>query len=260
MKLSRLIYTLIVYFFLYFPIAVLVIFSFNSASYSLVWHGFSLKWYSALLQDKFLLTVAWHSLMIGVIAAISAAILGTLAAFTLFRYQFFGKKFMHGLIFTLILIPDIVLAVAFIIFYKVVSIPLGFFTLIMAHITFCMPFVSVIVYSRLASSDRMIFEAAKDLGASDLTVFLKITIPLMLPAIIAGMLLSFTLSIDDVIISYFVTGPSFQILPLTIYSMVRVGVTPEINALCSLILLVTFTAAGISQLLIRNQTIKKFKR
>jgi spermidine/putrescine transport system permease protein len=198
--------------------------------------------------------------MVAIIASFSAALLGTLAAFNLFRYRFFGRNFMHALIFSMILVPDIVLAVAFIIFYKLVSIPLGFFTLVMAHITFCMPFVSVIVYGRLSGSDMMIFEAAKDLGAGDMTVFLKITIPLMLPAIIAGMLLSFTLSIDDVIISYFVTGPTFQILPLTIYSMVRVGVTPEINALCTVTLLTTFTAAGIAQLLIRKQNNKRARK
>jgi spermidine/putrescine transport system permease protein len=133
------------------------------------------------------------------------------------------------------------------------KISLGFFTLLFAHITFCIPFVAVTVYSRITGLDKNIFEAARDLGAKDFTIFLRIIIPLLWPAIIAGWLLSFTLSLDDVIISYFVTGPDFQILPLQIFSMVRLGVTPEVNALCSVMFTVTLFIVIISQLMLRKK-------
>jgi spermidine/putrescine transport system permease protein len=139
------------------------------------------------------------------------------------------------------------------ILYNTIKLPLGFLSLLFAHVTFCIPFVTVTVFSRLSSIDKNIFEAAKDLGANDLTVFLRIIVPLLLPAILAGWLLSFALSVDDVIISYFVTGPSFQILPLAIYSMVRMGVNPEINALSAIIFIVTFSMVILAQWLLSRK-------
>jgi len=157
----------------------------------------------------------------------------------LFRYRFFGKKILHALIFILILSPEIVMAISLLLMYSFLKVPLGFWTLLLAHTTLCIPFVAVTVYSRVTTLDTDIFEAAMDLGATDFTIFRKIIIPLLLPAIVSGWLLSFTLSLDDVIISYFVSGPTFDILPLKIYSMVRLGVKPEVNALCTLLLAFT---------------------
>ncbi len=239
-------YAILIYLFLYFPIAIVIIFSFNNAKHSLLWHGFTLKWYHDLFQNTMLLQVAWHSLLLGVIAATLATMLGTLIAIVLFRYNFSGKKLIHGIIGILIVMPEIVIAVSLLLLYGLIKIPLGFWTLLFAHIALGVPFVTVTVSSRIATLNQYIFEAARDLGASDFVIVSKIIIPLLLPAIMAGWLLSFTLSLDNIIISYFVSGPSFDILPLKIYSMVRLGVKPEVNALCTLMLIFTISAVMVS--------------
>ncbi|MBU0744687.1 MAG: spermidine/putrescine ABC transporter permease PotC [Gammaproteobacteria bacterium] len=241
-KFIRNFYTSCVYIFLYLPIAVVIIFSFNNAKHSLVWQGFTLKWYAVLFHDTALLQVAWNSLALAILAASIATAIGTLISVSLFRYRFFGKKILHALIFILILTPEIVMAISLLLLYSFLKIPLGFWTLLLAHTALCIPFVAVTIYSRITTLDTAIFEAALDLGANDLTIFHKIILPLLFPAIVSGWLLSFILSLDDVIISYFVSGPTFNILPLKIYSMVRLGVKPEVNALCTLMLLFTLFA------------------
>lgn len=246
-------YAFLVYLFLYFPIGIVVLFSFNNAVHSQLWHGFTWHWYKTLFHDSEIFTVALHSLTIGVLAASTATFLGTIAAVNLFRYRFHGKNFIHGLLFILIISPDIVMGIALLILYNFLSIPLGFWSLLLAHITFCLPFVAVTVYSRISTLNKNIIEAARDLGANDFAIFRKILIPLLAPAIIAGWLLSFTLSLDDVIISYFVSGASYEILPLKIYSLIKVGVKPEINALCSIMLCITLAVVIISQLALRKK-------
>lgn len=253
-RVSKLLYPAFVYFFLYFPIAIVVVYSFNASRYSLLWHGFTTQWYVQLFHDSGLQIVALHSLTVGILAATFASILGTLAAVSLYRYRFFGKQILHGLVFVLIVSPDIVMAISLLLLYTVIKLPLGFTTLLLSHITFCMPFVTVVVHSRIVSMDKYVFEAAKDLGASDFMIFRRIIVPLLWPAILAGWLLSFTLSLDDVIISYFVTGPTFGILPLTIFSQVRVGVKPEINALCTVLLFLTLIIVLLSQLALRKKS------
>jgi len=252
-RLSKIAYTLCVYLFLYTPIAIVIFFSFNDASHSLVWRGFTLHWYAELIHDSALLIVAGNSLLLGILAATFATALGSLTAISLFRYNFSGKKLLHGLIFILILSPEIVIGISLLILYSTIKIPLGFWSLLLAHTALCVPFVAVTVYSRATTLDNTIFEAAADLGATDFTIFHKIVIPLLAPAIIAGWLLSFTLSLDDVIISYFVTGPNFNILPLKIYSMVRLGVKPEVNALCTVLLLITLTMVLTAQTALRKK-------
>lgn len=252
-KIAKYFYLLFVYIFLYAPIFVVVIYSFNNASHSLVWHGFTLAWYKFLLQDSSLLVVAWHSLIIGILAATIATFMATLAATSLYRYKFFGKRFLHSLLFILIVSPDIVMAISLLMLYSLFKMPLGFWTLLLAHITLCMPFITIIIYSRMLSMNKAIFEAAKDLGANDSMIFRRIIIPSLWPGILSGWLIGFTLSLDDVIISYFVTGPSFQILPLKIYSLVRMGVKPEINALCTLLLIFTLFIVLGSQLILRKK-------
>ncbi len=239
--------------FFYLPIFVLITYSFNQAQYSLLWHGFSWHWYQNLWADRDLWVAAGHSLLLGVTAATIAMTIGGLAAITLHRYLFSGKQLLHALVFVLILSPDIVMGIALLILFSLINIPLGFWSLLLAHITFCIPFVVVTVYSRIVSFDPDIFEAATDLGATDMIIFTRIILPLLWPALFAGWLLSFTLSLDDVIISYFVSGPGFDILPLRIYSMVRAGVKPEINALCSVMFAVTVALVVLSQLLIRKK-------
>ncbi len=253
MKIAKNLYLSLVYAFLYIPILVVVIYSFNNATHSLIWHGFTLDWYRYLIQDRGLLIVAWHSLIIGVGAATIGSIIATIAASSLYRYKFFGKKLLHGLLFILIVMPDIVMATSLLMLYSLFNIPLGFWTLLLAHITLCVPFITIIIYSRMTSLNKFIFEAAKDLGASDATIFKRILLPLLWPGILSGWLIGFTLSLDDVIISYFVTGPGFQILPLKIYSMVRMGVKPEINALCTILLILTLLIVMSSQFILRKK-------
>jgi spermidine/putrescine transport system permease protein len=246
-------YLTAIYLFFYIPIAVLVVYSFNNAQYSLVWHGFSLRWYHELFADASLWIAVWHSLFLGFAAATIAMCVGGLTAISLYRYQFFGRRLLYGLIFILILSPDIVMGISLLILFSLLKITLGFWSLLLAHITFCIPFVVVTVYSRIVSFDEYIFEAAKDLGAKDSVILRRIILPLLWPALFAGWLLSFTLSIDDVIISYFVAGPDFEILPLKIYSMVRLGVKPEINALCTVTFGLTLLLVTLSQLALRKK-------
>jgi len=247
-RISQSAYLFAVYLFLYAPILVLIAYSFNDSSYSLVWHQFTFKWYRSLLENTDLQIVALHSLLVGVLAATGATILGTLTAICLYRYKFFGKKILHALIFILIVSPDIVIGISLLILFSTLKITLGFWTLLLSHMTFCIPFVAVTVYSRLAGEDKNIFEAAKDLGATETVILRRVLLPLLSPAILAGWLLSFTLSMDDVMISFFVTGPEFDILPLKIFSLVRVGVKPEVNALCSVMFGLTLAVVLLYQL------------
>lgn len=246
-------YQSLVYAFLYLPIIIIMVFSFNNSARSMLWQGFTWHWYQQLLVDSELLRATTYSLIIGFLAATSAAILGTLTAVCLQRYRFAGRKLLKSLVFVLIIVPDIILAVAFLMLYNSVSLPLGFWSLFLAHTAFCLPFVAVMVFSRLASIDESLFEAAKDLGARDSTILRKILIPLLAPAIVAGWLISFTLSLDDVMISFFVSGPTFQILPLKIFSMARMGVSPELNALCSIMFVITLVLIILAQRFIRHR-------
>ncbi len=247
-------YLTLIYLFFYIPILVLIVYSVNDSQYSLLWHGFSWEWYGALFSDTDLWIATWHSFYLGIAAATIATLIGMLAAVSLYRYRFFGRHFLNALVFILILSPDIVSGASLLILFTFFRVPLGFFSLLLAHISLCIPFVIVTVYSRLVSFDKNIFEAAKDLGATDWVIFLRIIFPLLLPALFAGWLLSFTLSLDDVIISYFVAGPEFPILPLTIYSMVRSGINPEINALCTVLFAVTLIFVVSAQLALRKKS------
>lgn len=245
-------YLFLVYAFFYIPILILLIFSFNQAEYSLLWHGFTLNWYKELFSDSDLWVATYHSLLLSVLSASCATLLGLIAATCIHRYEFFGKKLLHGLTFILILSPEIVMGAAFLILFTGVGISLGFFSLLLSHIAFCLPFVIVTLLSRMSHFDEHLFEAAKDLGASDLMIMRRIIFPLLAPALLSGWLLSFSLSLDDVIISYFVAGPEFDILPLRIYAMVRSGVKPEINALCTVLFSLTLLIAILSQRLLKK--------
>ncbi len=243
----------LIYLFFYLPIAILIVFSFNDSKYRLTWQGFSWRWYEALFSNEELLQVALNSVTLAFISATLATLMGTLAAVVLYRYRFFGKRLLHGLLYIVIMSPDIVMGISLLILFVSLNMPLGFWTLLLAHVTFCLPFVVVTVYGRLSGFDESMVEAARDLGAGEWLTFRKILLPLLMPAVIAGWLLSFTLSMDDVIISFFVTGPEFEILPLKIYSMVRVGVKPEVNALCTLMFGLTLILILIAHLLLKEK-------
>ncbi len=253
LKLLRLSYLTGVLLLLYLPIAVLVINSFNASKYGIHWAGFTWKWYVKLFANESLMQAAGHSLLIAITSASIATIIGTLAAVALHRYQFKGKAILSSMVFISMLTPEIVLAIALLIIFILVGIELGFWSLLLGHITFCLPFVIVAVYSRLKGFDMKMLEAARDLGATEGKVFVKIILPLALPAVAAGWLLSFTLSLDDVIVSAFVTGPGYEILPLKVYSMVRVGVSPEVNSISTVLLVISLVLVIISQLLLREK-------
>jgi spermidine/putrescine transport system permease protein len=243
----------LVYAFLYLPIVVLIVNSFNANKFGMKWGGFTTKWYETLVNNDSLIQAAWHSLNVAVFSATAATIIGSLTAVALFRYSFKGKSAVNGMLFVVMMSPDIVMAISLLALFLVLGAQLGFFTLLIAHITFCLPFVVVTVYSRLNGFDVKMLEAAKDLGASEWVILKKIILPLAKPAVAAGWLLSFTLSLDDVIISSFVTGPTYEILPLKIYSMVKVGISPEVNALATVMLIVSLVLVVISQLLAREK-------
>ncbi len=241
---------------LYLPIMVVIWLSFNQTRYSLVWQGFTWKWYTTLAQDHDLIHVAINSLIVGISAASIATMIAAITSISLFRYRFTGKAAISNLIFVMIIAPDIVIAISLLLLFRFLDIPLGFWTLLLAHITFCIPFAVVTINSRLNGLNRCMIEAAQDLGAKEHTIFFRILLPLIAPGLIAGWLLSFTLSLDDVIISYFVTGPSFDILPLKIFAMVKLGVSPEVNALSTILFALTLIVVVISQLIMRKNRAK----
>ena len=239
--------------YLYVPIIILVINSFNDSKYGYEWKGFTFKWYGKLFEDDALTQAFFNSLLIASLAATAATVIGTLMALAIYRYKFPLKGTASGLLFVVMMSPDIVLAITFLVIFIALGIQLGFWSLLVAHITFCLPFVVITVYAQLKGFDKYLLEAAQDLGASESRIFRSIILPLIFPAIIAGWLLSFTLSLDDVIISSFVTGPGFEILPIRVFSLVKVGVSPEVNVLATLLLTISLGLVIISGLLLRQR-------
>ncbi|HBV91949.1 spermidine/putrescine ABC transporter permease PotC [Pantoea sp. B550] len=243
----------IIYAWFYIPIVILIVNSFNASRFGINWQGFTTRWYSLLLNNDSLIQAAQHSLIMGVLSASCATLIGALTAVALFRYRFRGKPFVSGMLFVVMMSPDIVMAISLLVLFMLLGISLGFWSLLFSHITFCLPFVVITVYSRLKGFDVRMLEAAKDLGASETIILRKIILPLAMPAVAAGWLLSFTLSMDDVVVSSFVTGPTFEILPLKIYSMVKVGVSPEVNALATILMLLSLLLVAASQWLLRDR-------
>ncbi|OBU10396.1 spermidine/putrescine ABC transporter permease PotC [Morganella psychrotolerans] len=247
----------IIYAYLYIPIIILIVNSFNSSRFGFSWQGFTTDWYSMLMNNDSLLQAAGHSLTMAVLSATFATVIGSLTAVALYRYRFKGKPFVGGMLFVVMMSPDIVMAISLLVLFMILGVSLGFWSLLFSHITFCLPFVVVTVYSRLKDFDVKMLEAARDLGAGEFTILRKIILPLALPAVIAGWLLSFTLSMDDVVVSSFVTGPSYEILPLKIYSMVKVGVSPEVNALATILMALSLFMVILSQLVLRDRSHKQ---
>jgi putrescine transport system permease protein len=229
--------------FLYLPITILVIYSFNASRLVTVWGGWSLAWYRELLNDAVLLQAAWISLRVAAFSATAATILGTLAAVALVRLgPFRGRLLFSGMVYAPLVMPEVITGLSLLLLFVALNVDRGFWTIIIAHTTLTMCFVTVIVQSRLIGFDRSLEEAAMDLGCPPLKTFLTITLPLIAPAIAAGWMLAFTLSLDDLVIASFTTGPGATTLPIRIYSEVRLGVKPEINAVCTIMIAVV--AAG----------------
>jgi spermidine/putrescine transport system permease protein len=238
----------LVYLFLYAPIAVVVLFSFNTSRRNILFEGFTTEWYGAMVKNTTLLAAFRNTMIVSGTSTAVATVIGTLAAVGMFRYKFRGKSLIDALLYIPVVIPEIVLGIALLSVFSLARVPLGLGSMILAHTTFCIPFVVFTVRARLSGFDRSVEEAAMDLGANRMKVFFGITVPIIRPGIISGAILAFTLSIDDIIISYFTTGPSGTTFPLKIMEQVRSGVKPDVYALSSLIILVTFLVVLASQI------------
>ncbi len=232
---------------MYLPILLVAVYSFNDGRLSSVWEGFSLRWYGVLLRDAAIFEALGNSLILAVLSCLSAAVIGTLGAVGMHRLHSRTKGAVEYLSTLPIMIPEIILGMVFMAFFSLLGLPFGMTTLVIGHTAFCIPYVFMLVKARLAGMDPSLAEAARDLGAGEARVFFDITLPLITPAILSGMLLSFAMSMDDVIISIFVTGVKVNTLPIKIYSQIKFGVTPEINALCTLMLLATVLLVLLSQ-------------
>ena len=238
-------FIILVFLFLYVPIFMVVIFSFNTSKMNIVWEGFTLQWYGTFFQNRPLMEALGLSLFIAVVSTVVSTVIGTLGAIGLNRFEFRGKNLVDQLLYIPVVIPEVVLGVALLCIFSALNMELGITTIILSHITFCIPFVVMNVRARVAGFDKSLEEAAQDLGANAIITFFRITLPLIMPGVMSGALLSFSLSLDDVIISFFVTGPGSTTLPLKILSMVKTGVTPEVNALSTIIMFVIMIGISV---------------
>lgn len=252
-KTLRTFYIIAVFVFLYAPLFVTIVFSFNNSPSSEAWHGFTMKWYEQLFANKSLIRAALRSLLLATMVATTSTVIGTIMAIALHRYRFIGQKVVYGSLSVIMMSPEIIQGISLVVTFVVLGIPLGFTTLLLSHTVFCFPFVTMTVLARLKGVSKELAEVAADLGANDFQIVRRILIPLILPAVFAGWLMSFTLSIDDVIISFFVSGEKYQILPLKIYSMVSTGIQPDVNALCAAMFVLTFLVVMQSYRMVRQR-------
>lgn len=254
MKGWRLLLYLGVFAYLYLPILILIGNAFNANRYGLRWDGLTLQWFVAMSNNPGLMEATRHSLVIALCAATAATAIGALAAIAFNRYRFPGRRLLQGTLMTLMMAPDIILAIALLVLFVAIGIALGFWSLLIAHITFCLPFAVVTISARLEDFDPHLLDAARDLGASESRLLWRVVLPLLRPALLSAWLLSFTLSLDDVIVSSFVTGPSYDVLPLKVFSMVKVGVKPEVNALATIMVALSLALVILSHLLLKEKT------
>jgi putrescine transport system permease protein len=239
--------------FLYLPIVALVADSFNASRLVTVWGGFSTRWYGALFANQPLLDAAWLSLRLGAVSATLATVLGTLAALALARHgRFAGRTLFSGLVLAPLVMPEVITGLSLLLMFVAADVERGFWTVTVAHATFAMGFACILVQARLAGFDRSLEEAARDLGATPLATFATVTLPLIAPAVAAAWMLAFTLSLDDLVIASFTTGPGATTLPMRLYSAVRLGVSPEINAACTLMIGAVALVVIAASLLLRR--------
>ena len=236
----------LVFIFLFLPILILVVFSFNTSSLNIMFEGFTLRWYSELFKNPMLLESLWNTLLVAGISTVVSTVIGTISAYGLKKFDFPFKKFINELLYIPIVIPEIVLGISLLCIYALIKIELGMFTLILSHIAFSIPFVIINVNSVLDTMNPNLEEAASDLGSSRLKTFFYVVLPSLLPGIFSGAQLAFTLSLDDVVISYFTAGPESNTLPLQVFSMIKTGVTPDVNALITIMLMIIFFILFIS--------------
>jgi len=244
----------IAYAFLYLPLAIVVVYSFNDSRLNAEWVGFTLDWYRKLAGNDEMIAAAGNSLAIALVASLVSTVLGTMAGVAMHRYRL---RVLPILVLTPIAIPEILMGVALLIFFVMLNFTLGLVSVALAHIAFCIGFVAIVVRSRLAGMDESLIEAARDCGATPWQAFARVTLPLIMPGVIAGALMAFTLSIDDFVITFFTAGAGTVTLPLQIYSMIKIAVTPEVNAVSTLLMLLTLVlivvAARLSPSLLRTE-------
>ncbi|MDR0642754.1 MAG: ABC transporter permease [Treponema sp.] len=238
---------------MYIPILLVILYSFNASRLSSVWEGFTLTWYQELFRDRSMFQALRNSAVLALLSSLSAGFIGTLAAAGMARSRPPGAGAMEYLATLPIMVPEIILGMVFLAFFSLLALPFGMFTLVIAHTAFCIPYVYLMVKARLGSMDKSYVEAARDLGAGEMRAFYDITLPFIFPALISGMLLSFAMSFDDVIISVFVTGIHTNTLPIKIYSQIKTGVTPKTNALCTLLFAATVVLGLCSAALARHR-------
>lgn len=246
-KLSSL-YMGIIFFLMYMPVAVVIIFSFNESKLPVRFTGFSLKWYQELLGDSAMIEALGNSLILGVASCLVSAVIGTLGAVGLSRIHWKTKGALEYISILPLMIPEIILGMVLMAFFYLLNIPFGMLTLLLGHTVFCVPYILMEVKARLAGMDPSLEEAARDLGAGSFRAFWDITLPLIMPAVVSGSLLAFAMSMDDVVISIFVNGPRISTLPVKVYTQLKTGVTPEINALCTLMLVFTLGVLAVYSL------------
>lgn len=244
--------------FLYLPILILVIYSFNDSRLVAIWGGFSTRWYASLWQNQPLLDAAWVTLRVALVSATVATVLGTLAAVALVRFgRFPGRTLFSGMVYAPLVMPEVILGLSLLLLFVAIDLDRGYWTVTLAHTTFSMCFVAVVVQSRLVMFDRSLEEAAMDLGAPPLKTFLTVTLPIIFPAVAAGWMLAFTLSLDDLVIASFTTGPGATTLPMRIYSQVRLGVTPEINAVSTIFIAVVTVIVIAASFAMKRQLVAR---
>jgi putrescine transport system permease protein len=246
--------------FLYIPILLLVIFSFNESKLVTVWAGWSTKWYASLLQNQGLKDAAWVTIRVALMSATIATILGTLGAIALVRMgRFRGRTLFSGMIFAPLVMPDVITGLSLLLVFVALNIDRGLGTITLAHITFTMCYAAVVVQARLQDFDKSIEEAAMDLGATPVSTFFQVTLPIIAPSVISAWLLAFTLSLDDLVIASFTTGPGATTLPMKIYSQVRLGVTPEINAVCTILIAIVTTGVVIASIVNKRREVRRLR-
>ena len=244
--------------FLYLPIVLLIIYSFNESRLVTVWAGFSTKWYAEAFSNQGLIDAAWVTIRVALVSATVATVLGTLAAIALVRHlRFRGRLLFSGMVYAPLVMPEVITGLSLLLLFVASGVARGMLTIILAHITFSMCFVAVVVQSRLLTFDRSLEEAALDLGATPFRAFTHITLPIIAPAVFAGWVLAFTLSLDDLVIANFNSGPGATTLPMKIFSQVRLGVTPEINAVCTILVAAVTLGVLVAAIANKRQHLRK---
>lgn len=232
-------YACLMYLFLFLPIFVVIAFSFNSSSRNIVFEDFTLEWYVKMFDNEQLMDSFFNTIIVAVSSTLISVVIGTLCAVGLYKFEFKLKKVVSSALYIPIMIPELVFAIAMLVFFSSLNVEMSMFTLIVSHVTFSMPFVVITVRSRMAGFDKSIEEAARDLGANELHTFFRVTLPMIMPGVISGGMLALTLSLDDVVVSYFTSGPESTTMPLKILGMVKKGISPDVNALSTLMILGT---------------------